>query len=97
MGELGEHSAELHREVGEYLKNIPESKDTVFFTVGNLAKEISDVLSGTAKFVKNFENNKDVSKYLLDNADVGNTIFLKASRSMKFEEIIEQLKGENKI
>ncbi len=97
MGELGEHSAQLHREVGEYLKNIPESKDTVFFTVGNLAKEISDVLSGTAKFVKNFENNKDVSKYLLDNADVGNTIFLKASRSMKFEEIIEQLKGENKI
>ena len=97
MGELGEHSVELHRSVGEYLEHIPACKDTVVLTVGDLAKEISDVLDGTAKFVKNFENNKEVSKYLLDNANAVDTIFLKASRSMKFEEIIEQLKGENKL
>lgn len=97
MGELGEHSLELHRGVGEYLKQIPECKDTQFFTVGNLAKEISDTLKDTAKFVKNFENNNEVSKYILDNVNVGTTIFLKASRSMKFEEIIEKLKGEIKV
>lgn len=94
MGELGEHSTDLHRSVGEFLASIPDSKDVRFLTVGSLAKEISDELKESAYFVKNFENNKEVSKYILDNADVGTTIFLKASRSMKFEEIIEQLKGE---
>lgn len=94
MGELGEHSTDLHRSVGEFLASIPNCKDVRFLTVGSLAKEISDELKESAYFVKNFENNKEVSKYILDNADVGTTIFLKASRSMKFEEIIEQLKGE---
>jgi len=97
MGELGEHSVELHRQVGSYLATLPNCKDVKFLTVGNLAKEISNVLKDSASFVKNFENNEDVSKYILDNAHVGNTIFLKASRSMKFEEIIEKIKGEVKI
>lgn len=97
MGELGDNSAEFHREVGKYLKTINESQKAVFLTVGNLAKEISEELNGTAAFVKNFENNDEVSKYIVDNVNVGTTIFLKASRSMKFEEIIEKLKGEIKV
>ncbi len=97
MGELGENSAEFHREVGRYLKTIKESQKAIFLTVGNLANEISEELNGTAIFVKNFENNDEVSKYIVDNVNVGTTIFLKASRSMKFEEIIEKLKGEIKV
>ena len=34
---------------------------------------------------------------ILDNLNAGITIFLKASRSMKFEEIIENLKGDEKF
>lgn len=94
MGELGDYTNELHKSVGEFLLQVPESKNTKFLTVGNFAKEIGKVLEKSAGFVKNFENNDEVSKYIIDNVDVGNTIFLKASRSMKFEEIIGKIKGE---
>lgn len=96
MGELGDMEVELHRSVGEYLvKNAPKS--TRFLSVGILAKEISAPLKAAGFFVKNFENNDEVSKFILANINAGNTIFLKASRSMKFEEIIEKIKGEVKV
>lgn len=93
MGELGENEKEFHREVGEYLCKV-SPKSVKFYTVGNLAKEIGAELEKEGFFVKNFENNIDVSKYILANVTEGNTIFLKASRSMKFEEIIEKVKGD---
>lgn len=96
MGELGDMEVELHRSVGEYLvKNAPKS--TRFLSVGVLAKEICAPLKAAGFFVKNFENNDEVSKFILANINAGNTIFLKASRSMKFEEIIEKIKGEVKV
>ena len=94
MGELGEYTDELHKCVGQYLSELPEAKNARFLTVGEYAKEIGEVLEKSAGFVKNFENNDEVSKYIIDNVDVGTTIFLKASRSMKFEEIIGKLEGE---
>ena len=96
MGELGEAEVELHRTVGDYLANI-SPKNVKYLTVGHLAREIGIPLEDAGFFVKNFENNDEVSKYLLANVYAGNTIFLKASRSMKFEQIIENLKGEVKI
>lgn len=96
MGELGEAEVELHRAVGDYLANI-SPKNVKYLTVGHLAREICIPLEDAGFFVKNFENNDEVSKYLLANVYAGNTIFLKASRSMKFEQIIENLKGEVKI
>lgn len=95
MGELGDYTDELHKGVGKYLSTLPETKNARFFTVGEYAKEIGEVLEKSAGFVKNFENNDEVSKYIIDNVDVGTTIFLKASRTMKFEEIIGKLEGEN--
>jgi len=91
MGELGEREEELHREVGKFLAE--KSKAGVkFLTVGNLAGKIGEELALKNYFVKNFENNEEVSRYILDNVNVGCTIFLKASRSMKFEQIIENLR-----
>lgn len=95
MGELGDYTEELHRGVGEFLSTLEQTKDAKFFTVGDYAKKIGEVLEKSGGFVKNFENNDEVSKYIIDNVDVGTTIFLKASRSMKFEEIIGKLKGES--
>lgn len=92
MGELGEKEKEFHREVG---KSFSEMKNVKFLTVGNLALEIAKELENSGIWVKSFANNEEVSRYILDNLDVGNTIFLKASRSMKFEEIIENLKRGN--
>ena len=96
MGELGDSEVELHRGVGEYLAEV-SPKNTTFLCVGHLAENIGIPLVDAGFNVKNFENNDEVSKYLLANIDAGNTIFLKASRSMKFEEIIEKIKGEVKI
>lgn len=94
MGELGDYTDELHKCVGKYLSTLPETKNARFLTVGEYAKEIGEVLEKSAGFVKNFENNDEVSKYIIDNVDIGTTIFLKASRTMKFEEIIGKLEGE---
>lgn len=96
MGELGEAEAELHRGVGEYLAKIAP-KTVKYLTVGHLAEKIGLPLKEAGFFVKNFENNAEVSEFVLANINAGNTIFLKASRSMKFEEIIEKIKGEVKI
>lgn len=89
MGELGVNEKVYHKEVGEFInkKNKPTPK---ILTVGNLAKEISDEVN--VCFTKNFRTNEDVARYILDNITVGTTIFLKASRAMKFEEILENLK-----
>lgn len=94
MGELGINEKDYHKEVGEFINsNIDkQNESTQIFTVGELAKCISDKIS--VCFTKNFENNKEVSRYILDNIQIGTTIFLKASRAMKFEEILSELKGE---
>lgn len=91
MAELGLEEVELHRDVGRFLarQNI---KNVKFLTVGNLAAEIGSELVKSGACVEKFGNNNEVSCYILDNLNVGNTIFLKASRAMKFEEIIENLK-----
>lgn len=108
MGELGENEVEFHREVGRYLGKKfgicphPEIKDfdpsssggyPEFLTVGNLARYIGEELEKCGLDVKSFDNNIETSRYILDNLNAGSTIFLKASRAMKFEEIIEKLKN----
>lgn len=92
MGELGENEIEFHREVGVFLGNKFKGKDGLFITVGNLAKYIGEELEKFGFVVKHFGNNIETSRYILDNLHEGITIFLKASRSMKLEEIIENLK-----
>lgn len=90
MGELGENEVEYHRQVGKFLAGLKEN--VKYLTVGNLAAEIGNILSSHGFEVKSFDTNQEVSCYILENLHSGNTIFLKASRSMKFEEIIESVK-----
>lgn len=90
MGELGENEQEYHKQVGEYLAEL--NKNVTYLTVGNLASEIGKVLYDNGFKVKSFNNNTEVSCYILENLNNSYTIFLKASRSMKFEQILENLK-----
>ena len=94
MGELGENEVELHKEVGEFLGKKFQGESAKFLTVGNLADYIGKELEKFGFEVRNFANNIETSRYILDNLHGGITIFLKASRSMKFEEIIENLKNK---
>lgn len=96
MGELGENEIEFHHEVGEFIGKKFKGKDVKFLTVGNLAEYIGEELLKYGFDVKHFEDNIATSRYILDNLNAGITIFLKASRSMKFEEIIENLKCDEK-
>lgn len=92
MGELGDDEVLYHREVGEFLAK--QNKNVKYLTVGNLAKEIGKTLENRGFEVVKFESNEQVARYILENLQVSYTIFLKASRSMKFEQILEDIKKE---
>lgn len=83
MGELGENEKIYHKEVGEFIQKNAHSTNK-FVTVGDLAKEICDK--------NNFSNNESAARYIIETYKNGATIFFKASRSMKFEEIINYIK-----
>ena len=92
MGELGEDEIKYHREVGTYLAGL--NKNVTYYMVGSLAAEIGEQLKGKGFEVKSFKSNEEVSCYILENLNDSYTIFLKASRSMKFEEILENVKRD---
>lgn len=92
MGELGEDEILYHRQVGEFLVSVCDGKPVKFLTVGKLAAEIGNVLHSKGFSVEKFDTNDEVSCYILENLNKSYTIFLKASRSMKFEQILENVK-----
>lgn len=93
MAELGKNEIEYHREIGAFLLD-KLKKDVNVITVGKLANEITKVLNNNNIFSQNFNDNLQTSRYILDNVKFGTTIVLKASRSMKFEQIIKEVKGK---
>lgn len=92
MLELGEEEVKYHQQVGEYLSTL--NKNVKYLTVGKLAKEIGTELVKHGFEVKSFDTNKEVSCYIVENLNKSNTIFLKASNSMKLSEIIENVKRD---
>lgn len=91
MFELGENEVKYHQEIGDFLISNESALQCRIITVGKLANEITKKLNSKGIFSENFENNLQTSRYILDNVEFGTTIILKASRSMKLEEIIEKL------
>ena len=93
MGELGEQSLKYHYDIGEYINTL-NNKNVIVLTVGKLAKKISEAISSDVK-TQNFKDKSELACYILANIDKSYTIFLKASRSEKFEDIIKLLEGDN--
>ena len=93
MGELGDEEIKFHENVGKYIaeKFYEDNNKMTFLTVGDLALHIGEELKKSGFNVKHFKDNNETSRYILDNIHAGCTIFLKASRAMKFEEIIENI------
>jgi UDP-N-acetylmuramoyl-tripeptide--D-alanyl-D-alanine ligase len=83
MGELGEEAKKYHIETGEYLNDF---EFTELLTVGELSKNINP--KGKTK---HFDSKKELAEYLVKEYTEEAYILLKASRSMKFEEIIEEI------
>lgn len=89
MGELGEDEVKYHRELGFYINNhknlCPHAR---VISIGTLSKNITDEIDKCLSL--HFNSIEEACEYVL--TDVKNTkMFLKASRSMKFEKIIELL------
>ena len=96
MGELGENEIELHKEVGKFIaqKNFKNAK---YLFIGDLAKYIEEELKIKGFDTKILNDTIETANYIRDKISKDTTILLKASRSMKFENIIENLKGETTI
>ena len=87
MGELGKDEIMYHKQIGEFLSQYAGIK---LLTVGSLARHIA---RNTTLDSVEFENNQECAKYIVENIEKGSTILLKASRSMKFEQIIEMVEN----
>lgn len=90
MFELGDNEINLHKTVGEYAL----SKDIdVIITIGNLAKYIVDFdVSGARIKTYSFDNVDDALSHLPKILNKGDSILLKASNSMNFSRIAEEIK-----
>ena len=86
MGELGKDEIIYHKKIGEFLSSY---SDVTLLTVGELAKFISRACSLKSE---HFNSKKECAEYVKNNLEKGTTVLLKASRIMKFEEIIEMVK-----
>ena len=83
MGELGKNEIQYHKELGEYIYK--KNNKAKVITIGTLSKNISSECNG--KHFDSIENAISHIKTFSKNT----RFFLKASRSMKFERIIELL------
>ncbi len=85
MLELGEYSERLHKAVGDEIKNID-----ILITVGNQAKFIAK--NAKIKNIFQFDSNEDAIKCIKNIIEKNDAVLLKASNSMRFNEIAESLK-----
>lgn len=90
MLELGEYTKELHEKVGE---EVVKNKIDILITVGEYAKEIANKTKSLGmKDIFKFENIDDASNFIKNNIKKGDLILLKASNSMNFSKILENIK-----
>ncbi len=85
MGELGLNEEEYHTKTGEFLEGF---ECDYVLTIGELAKYIKPKKIKT----KHFETKEELVNFIKTELPKDSNILLKASRFMKFEQIIEELK-----
>jgi len=92
MLELGDFSKELHEKVGDI---VVENNIDYLITVGSEAKYIGSkaIDSGIKKEnVYSFNNNEEAIDFLKKLIKDNDTLLLKASNSLNFKEIVENIK-----
>jgi len=85
MLELGKDEIKYHKDMGEFLSGYDNVK---LFTYGDLAKYIS---RNTTIEARHFDDKKELASYLVECCEPKTNVLFKASRSMKFEEIIDMI------
>ena len=84
MGELGKDEVFYHKNLGEYIYK--KNSNARVISIGKLSENITTACNG-----KHFSNIEEAVNYIQNNINCSTKLFLKASRSMKFEKIIEKL------
>lgn len=94
MLELGEHAAEYHRQIGQLLADLPFEQT---LTVGPLSQEI---VTGARKAgiaenrIRHFETADDCATALIGQLRPGDLLYVKGSRGIGLERIIERWQQE---
>ncbi len=91
MRELGEEAYNAHREVGVYAK---ENHVDFLIVLGEFSLAYEKGFSDSNKF-KNFDSNENAIKFLKNFLTQDDVILVKASRAMKFEKIVNDIKEGN--
>ena len=86
MLELGDKSADYHKEVGGYMA---EKKIDELILFGTMAANIGDGFNGSYKL---FKKREEINEYLLKNLKSGDAVLFKGSRGMKLNECVDFLK-----
>jgi UDP-N-acetylmuramoyl-tripeptide--D-alanyl-D-alanine ligase len=91
MRELGEEAYSAHKEMGVYAK---ENSVDFLIVLGEFSLAYEQGFSDKNKF-KNFDSNEDAIKFLNNFLLKDDVILVKASRAMKFEKIVNDIKEHN--
>lgn len=87
MLEMGENKAELHAKVGKYAS---DNGVDMMLTVGELSKNTCTAAEKISSL--HFDTNEQLISRLPELIEKGDTVLVKASNSMKFDEISDALK-----
>ena len=91
MFELGPNEVEYHSGIGTYISNNSRGINLVI-SVGDLAKNITNNINNKDINTLHFSTVEEVTDYLKANEHKNEVILFKASRSMKLETIISNIK-----
>ncbi len=89
MFELGDMSAELHKQLG---KIVSLTGIDYVLCYGDLTGNIVENINGKSRFVKRFKNKSEITDFLNKNLKPEDAVLVKASRAVQFEEITEGIK-----
>ncbi|WP_287823751.1 UDP-N-acetylmuramoyl-tripeptide--D-alanyl-D-alanine ligase [Clostridium sp.] len=93
MKELGDKAYDYHKEIGAYAKN--NSVDFLI-VLGEFKDAFQEGFQDSEK-IKSFDNTEEVNKFLQKYTEKDDVILVKASRAMKFENIVKSLKDLNNM
>jgi UDP-N-acetylmuramoyl-tripeptide--D-alanyl-D-alanine ligase len=93
MGELGEKSQELHEEIGEYASKLGVNLLIALGEYSIYYKRGFEKLSINNRKIMEFKNYDEAVNFLTGSyIETGDVLLVKASRTMRFESIVEKLK-----
>ncbi len=94
MLELGEDEALLHRQLGEFARDL---KIELFITLGSLVRNLEEPLVQARRPVFHCDTPEQAAERVIRLARKGDTVLLKGSNSMRLDKVLEAIKVSEKF